>query len=212
MKKILTLLLFQCATTIAFAQLSFEGEVVYSISVKSNVPNVTSEQLSYMIGTIQHYYMKGSNYKSTYAGTLAQWSMYIDKDKKFYEKVSTHDSIFYRDVTIDHDVITKVELKKNDTTILGYKCNKLTFTCKSGLQIYYFNSKLTVDPDLYINHQEGNWHAFLEKSKSLALKEIINKRLFTLTIIATSVKSMPIADSFFELPPGVPTAKNPAKL
>ena len=197
--------------TLAFAQKSFEGEVIYSISLQSHMANVTDEQINSLIGDTQHYYMKGANYKSTFNGTYGLWALYIDKDKKYYEKSTLNDSVIWRDVNINHDSITNAELKKNDTTILGYRCDKLIFTCRQGLQIYYFNSQLAVDPNLYINHQEGSWYAFLEKSRSLALKEIIHKRLLTFTLTATSIKRVPIEDSLFELPPGVPLIKSRVK-
>jgi len=207
MKKTLTLLiLLQFSLTIAFAQKSFEGEVVYSIVIKSNTPKFTDGQLSNMMGTTQHYYMKGANYKSVLNGKLSQWEIYIGKNKKVY------DSVLWNDVTINHDTIYKVSFKKNDTTILGYKCDKLTFICNRGIEIYYFSSQFAVDPRLYINHQEGNWYAFLEKSRSIALKEIMQRKYFTFTLTALSVTRKPLDDKLFELPPNIPITKSKVSL
>ncbi|MBS1522047.1 MAG: hypothetical protein JST50_13680 [Bacteroidetes bacterium] len=213
MKKTLTLLIFfQFFAALVFAQKSFEGEVVYSISIKSNTPKFTDAQLSSIMGTTQHYYMKGANYKSVLNGKMSQWEIYVNKNKKVYNKIASNDSILWNDVTINHDTIYKVNLKKNDTTILGYKCDKLTFTCNRGIEIYYFNPQFVVDPRLYINHQEGNWYAFLEKSRSIALKEIMQKKYFTFTLTAVSVKRKPIDDKLFELPPNMPLTKSKVNL
>jgi hypothetical protein len=214
MKKNLITLILLCITTIALAQKSFEGEVVYSISVTSNTPGVTNKQFSDLLGTKMNYYMKAANYKSIFNGKLGYWSMYIDKDKKFYEKTSKNGNnlIVWNEVNINHDTVSKIDLKKNDTTILGYQCDKVVFTCKSGLQTFYFNSRFEVDPNLYINDQEGLWYAFLEKSRSLALKQVIDNRLFTLTLTAISVERKQLDDKFFELPIGIPITESKTKL
>ncbi|MBV8391099.1 MAG: hypothetical protein JO080_14940 [Mucilaginibacter sp.] len=211
-KTFILLILLQFLTTVTFAQKSFEGEVVYSVSVRSNTPKITSEKLSSMIGTKQVYYMKGANYKSVLNGNVSQWEIYIDKNKKIYNKIASNDSALWHDVTINHDTIYKVNLKKNDTTIMGYRCDKLTFNCNSGVQIYYFNSQFSVNPRLYLNHQEGNWYAFLEMSRSIALKEIMQRKYFTFTITAISVVRKPINDKLFELPPNMPLAKSKGML
>ena len=155
MKKILTLLVFHCIILSAFAQKSFEGAVIYSIDFISNNPKISSKQFRDLFGGTMHYYMKGSNYKSTFNGTFNQWEIYIDKARKIYRKTASKDTAFWHDVTLNHDTIYNISFKKNDTSILGYQCNKLTFICNGGIQIYYYSSRFFVDPKLYINHQEG---------------------------------------------------------
>lgn len=159
-----------------------------------------------MIGNEMHYYMKGSNYKSLVNGTVSQWEIYVNK--KVYVKTLTKDSALWHDVTTNHDTIYKTELKKSDTTILGYNCDKLTFVCNSGIQIYYFNSKFYVDPLLYIDHKEGNWYAYLEQAKAIALKEVIQRKYYIFIITATSVEQKNLEDKIFLLPPNLPTVKS----
>jgi hypothetical protein len=211
MKKTLTFFLILCFITSSFAQKSFEGEVLYSVNAISNTPKLSSEQLNALLGNVMHYYMKGADYKSTFNGKMGQCQIYIDKDKKLYAKVLPKDSLFWADVTVNHDTIYKVELKKNDTTILGYNCDKLTFFCNDGVHIYYFNRKFRVDSKLYINHKEGNWYAYLEKSKAIALKEILQRRSMTFIITATSIEQKELDKKIFELPLDIPIAKNPTK-
>lgn len=212
MKKILTLLLFHCIIPSAFAQKSFEGEVVYSIDFISRNPKISNKQFRNMFGDSMHYYMKGSNYKSTFNGTFSQWEIYINKDRKIYNKVAPKDTALWHDVTYNHDTIYKIELKKNDTSILGYKCNKLIFICKSGIQIYYYNSRFFVDPKLYINHQEGNWYAYLEKAKAIALKEVMQRKSYIFILTATSVSAKKLEDNIFTLPPHLPVRPSTSKL
>jgi hypothetical protein len=211
MKRILTLLLFSCAFAPVIAQKSFEGEVVYSVSVKSNTPNTTTERLAGLVGTIQHYYMKGGNYKNTFNGTAGEWQICLSKNKKLYFKVLGRDTIYWQDVRVNPDTLYKTELKKNDTTILGYKCDKLIFTCSTGIQVYYFNNQFSVDPNLYTSVKYSNWYAFLEKARSIALKEIFYEKFYTITLTATSIQRRMLDDTIFKLPEGIPIVENPAK-
>lgn len=211
MKKTLTFFLFLCFVASAFAQKNFEGEVFYSVNIVSHTAQLSSEKMNGLIGNAMHYYIKGADYKSTFNGSMGQWVIYIDKDKKLYTKISPKDSVLWIDVTVNHDTIYKTELKKNDTTILGYNCDKLTFLCNGGVQIYYFNSKFSVDPKLYVNHQEGNWYAYLERSKAIALKEVLQRKSMTYVITAISIEQKNLDKKIFELPPDIPMAKNSTK-
>jgi hypothetical protein len=82
-------------------------------------------------------------------------------------------------------------------------------TCKSGVQKYYFNSKLSVDTKLFSNHKFGNWFDYLSKSKSLPLKSVVETAEFTLESVATEVNRMQLDSKNFELPSGIKTAKSP---
>jgi hypothetical protein len=209
MKKILFLLLSLFALTTAVAQKSFEGDVIYSINIKSNNPNVTTERLTNLVGTVQHYYMKGRNYKNTFNGKASEWQLYLNK--KLYFKLSGKDTIYWQDVTTNSDSLYKTELKKNDTTILGYQCDKLTFTCSTGIQVYYFNAQFSVDPNLYHNANYGNWYTYLKNSRSIALKEVFYKKFYTVTLTATSIAPGKLDDALFQLPEGILIIENPAK-
>lgn len=195
---------------ITFAQQSFEGEVTYTVSVQSHF--IVSQDSSTLgpLQLIQHYYMKDANYK--YASDIndmkeINWSEYIGKDKKFYSKSMLSDTVWWNDATIDIDTINKVELKKNDTTILGYSCDKLTFILNRGSDVYYFNSQFSVDPGLYIDHKMGNLYEFLKSSRSIALLEINKRQAFTLITNATSIKRVQVDDKVFELPKNLPFAE-----
>jgi len=95
------------------------------------------------------------------------------------------------------------------TEVLGYKCDEVILTCKSGVQKYYFNSKLSVDTKLFVNHKFGNWFDYLSKSNSLPLKSVIETAQFTIESIATEVKPMKLDTKTFELPAEIKTDKSP---
>lgn len=208
MKKIFLILIILLPAISGFSQ-PFEGRITYNNSFKSKNTQIKDEQWKAMLGATQEYYIKGGDYKSVTNGTFAQWQLYINKDNKFYNKMSNSETIFWNDTSIQGDEVLKVEVNKNATEVLGYKCDEVILTCKNGVQKYYFNSKLGVDTKLFANHKFGNWFDYLSKSNSLPLKSIIETAQFTLESTATEVKPMKLDAKTFELPAGVKTEKSP---
>ena len=208
MKKLFLVLVLLLSSTSGFSQF-FEGEIIYKNSFKSKNPQLTDLQWTTMLGAIQEFYIKGGDYKSTTNGTLVQWQLYSNKDNKLYNKMSNSETVFWNDGSIQGDEVLKVEVNKSTTEILGYKCDEVILTCKSGVQKFYFNSKLAVDTKLYINHKFGNWFDYLSKSDALPLKSIIETAQFTMESVATYVKPMKLDVKLFELPAGIKTEKSP---
>lgn len=208
MKKILfTLLITLCACTV-FAQ-SFEGQIVYHNTFKSKIPNVSDEQFTSMIGDVQHYYIKGGDYKSETNGKLMVSQLYINKDNKLYNKLANSEALLWNDGAINKDEVITTELHKGVADILGYKCDELVLNCKSGVQKYYFSSKLPADPKLYANHKYGNWYAYLSQAKALPLKIVIDNAQFTMEGVATEIKPMTLDAAMFTLPADAKTVKSP---
>lgn len=207
--KFIALALISIITIVNCYGQAFEGKVVYALSYKSKMPNLTDQQFSSMMGTTQEYFIKGGNYKSSSNGTMLQWQIFINKDNKLYSKMSNSPAVFWNDVTVNADEIVKTEVNENVVEVLGYKCDELVLTCKSGIQKYYFNTKLRVDPKLFENHKFGNWSVVVSKSNSLPLKMIIDNPQFSFECVATDVKPMSLNDNLFELPAGSTLEKSP---
>ena len=207
MKTILTLTICLFAAWCARAQKSFEGKVTYSLQFISNTPGVSGDVIGQRVGTTQLYYTKGANYKYEVNGTIDQWSVYVAKEKRVYGKSTLTDTLKWYSVTTNHDTIYHTELKENDTTILGYPCARLTFTCKSGIQVYYFNRKFFVNADLYRDYREVDYFDYLAISGAVALKEVFISPGFTEVVTATKIEQIPIDDKIFELPPNAPVAE-----
>jgi hypothetical protein len=208
MKKTLTLALTALTVINVFGQ-SFEGEIIYTNSYKSKNEKMTDQQWTSMMGSTQEYLIKGGDYKSIANGTLVQWQLYINKDNKLYNKMSNSETAFWNDASVQGDEVLKIEVNKNVTEVLGYKCDEVILTCKSGVQKYYFNSKLSVDTKLFSNHKFGNWFDYLSKSNSLPLKSAIETAQFTMESVATEIKQMKHDTKTFELPTGIKTEKSP---
>lgn len=208
MNKILTIALTILTVATVFGQ-TFEGKIIYQNSFKSKLPNMNDEQFNSMMGTKQEYFIKGGNYKSVSNGTFSQWQIYINNDNKLYNKMSNSEIILWNDGNVNTDTVIKVQLNNEVTEILGYKCDELILTCKSGTQKYYFNSKIGVNANLYTDHKYGNWYDYLKKANALPLKMIIDNQQFTMESVATEVKEMKLDDIEFTLPENAKTTKSP---
>lgn len=207
MKKIFTIAMI-VLTSAVFGQ-TFQGKIVYQNAYTSKLPNVTSEQFEVMMGTTQNYIIKGGDYKSNLNGKMFQWQLYINKDNKLYNKMSNSETIFWNDGATNPDEVLKVEVNKGVTEVLGYNCDEVVLTCKSGIQKYYFNSKIGADISFFTKHLFGNWYDYLKVAKALPLKIIIDNPQYTLTSIATEVKELKLDDKEFQLPENATTAKSP---
>jgi hypothetical protein len=123
--------------------------------------------------------------------------------------MANSETLLWNDGAANSDEVIKAEVNKSVTEILGYKCDEIVLTCKSGIQKYYFNEKLSVDPKLFVNHKFGNWYEFVSRSNSLPLKSIIDNKQCTIESIATEVMEMTLDRSIFELPANIKTMKSP---
>lgn len=208
MKKILFTICITLYSLFSIAQ-SFEGKIVYHNTFKSKSPTLSDQQLSDMMGSIQNYYVKGGNYKSETNGKFVLWQLYINSDNKLYNKIANSEAILWNDGAANADEVLRSEIHKGVATVLGYKCDELVLICKSGVQKYYFNSKVPVNSALYTKHQFGNWYTIISITKSLPLKMTIDNAQFSMVSIATAVTPMHLEAALFTLPAGVKIAKSP---
>lgn len=202
----ITLLFF---LTILFeGGLFFEGKITYQNTYKSKIPNATSEQFTAMMGSTQEYFIEGGKYKSVTNGSLSQWQLYVPSENRLYTKMSTSDTLLWTDGNSNPDEAVKYEIQKSAVEILGYKCDALVVQTKTGTITYYYNKKIKIDPELYKNHQYGNWAFLTGKSKSLPLKIEMETPQFTLVSEAVEIKEIELDSEFFDLP-DAPTKKSP---
>ncbi|PBQ34934.1 hypothetical protein CNR22_17145 [Sphingobacteriaceae bacterium] len=185
----------------------FEGEVIYSNTFKSKNPKLKEKELSAMMGSIHNYYVKNGDYKTVTNGAFAQWQLYIQKDNKLYNKMVSSDTLFYNDGLDYDDEVLSTKLNKNVTTILGYPCDELILTCKSGVQKYYFNSKLKIDSRYFVNHKYGNYYNYISKTNAVPLKMIIEDYDFIMESVATKVEQKKLPVTVFQLPVNSKVAK-----
>ncbi|MFT4848024.1 MAG: hypothetical protein ACI83B_000549 [Sediminicola sp.] len=208
MNRILVFLLITLSTLTVFGQ-NFEGQITYSNTYKSQNPKMTGQQWLKMMGDTQNYSIKNGNYKAISNGSMFQWLIYVNSENMLYTKMANSEIALWNDGMVNADTVLNAVVNKNVINILGYDCDELILTCKSGIQKYYFNTSLKVDISLFENHKFGNWYAFLKESNSLPLKMIVSNPQFIMESIATEVKEMKINESDLQLPENLKTTKSP---
>lgn len=198
MKKILIIfLLASCSEKKTRDFTGFEGKITYSINYLSHSPMIPEKSLTQYMGDRQEYYIKGGDYKSVLHGAILEWQLYINKENKIYSKLSNFPEIKEDDGSEDNDEVIKSAIRKNADTVLGYQCDELTLTSSSGVQKYYFSSKLPVDPSLYKKHKFGNWATYTRIAKAVPLKMIIQTEAFTVESVAIEISPQKLDASFF---------------
>lgn len=208
MIKIIAFVVAAFLSLVSYGQ-HFEGKIVYKNSYTSKTPGVTDEQFNSMLGSVQEYYFKDGDYKSVFNGSILESQFYINKDNKLYSKMSNAEEFLWNDMSINPDEVLKSELNKGVVDILGYKCDELILTCKSGTQKYYFNSKFSVNTEMFKNHKLGNFYEVLSRTNSMPLKVIMETEQFVVESIATQIIPTKLEKSFFELPANAKTIKSP---
>jgi hypothetical protein len=123
--------------------------------------------------------------------------------------MANSEALLWNDGAVNTDEVLKSELYKDVTERLGYKCDELVLTCKSGVQKYYFSPMLSIDPTLFENHKFGNWYEYVSRAKSHSLKAVTENTQFILENVATEVKLMKLEKAFFALPADTKTVKSP---
>lgn len=180
----------------------FEGQIVYTNTYTSKDPKLSSARLANMFGGTHNYFIcKNGDYKTETNGMFAQWQMYISSQNRIYNKMTFTDTVFWNSGLQYDDELLNVKVNKNVMKILGYDCDELVLTCKSGVQKYYYSSKLPINPDNYKGHFYGNYFNYISRAKALALKMIIEDPGFIMECTATSVTPKAVSKELFVLPP-----------
>ena len=207
-RKIMALMIVLMASVINVYAQGFEGKITYQNAYTSKIPNATSEQFTAMMGSTQEYYIEGDKYKSVMNGSFSQWQLYVPSENRLYTKTAMSDTLMWSDGNSNPDEAVSYEILKNQAEILGYKCDVLVVQTKTGKASYYFSKKIKVDPELYKNHQYGNWALMTGQTKSLPLKIEMETPQFTLVSTAVDIKEMKIEEGALALP-AVPSKKSP---
>jgi hypothetical protein len=182
----------------AFGQ-QYEGKITYRNAYTSKIPGVSDAQLTQMMGDTQEYYIKDGNYKSVTNGTFFQWQLYINRDNIIYNKMANSDTLMRIAAGSNADEVLSTTINQGVTTVLGYTCDEIILTCKSGTQKYYFDQKLAIDPMLFREHLYGNWYALVSHSKAIPLRAVIENQQFLLINTAVAVTPSELDSEIFSL-------------
>jgi len=209
MLKLLFLFLIASLTQNVLGQ-NFEGKITYKISCISNLKDYSDGQVCSGVPLTQDYFIKNGDYKFVFSDSSDyQWMLYVNKENKIYNKMSWSDTIYWKDGTEIIDTILKVEIIEKAAKICGLQCDEIIFICKDEIHKFYYNTQISVDKNIFINHKYGNLYDFYKKSNSLVLKEIVENKYLTIESCATEIKRMKIDEEFFKLPPTSIISKSP---
>jgi hypothetical protein len=208
MKKVIQLLLVLISLQSAYGQ-DFEGKMTYRNTFKSRIAGMTDEQLTAFMGTTQEYFTNGHDYKSMTKGSPLLWQLYINSENKLYNKPVNAESAIWIDGASNTDEVLKAEINKGVTEVLGYRCDELILTCKSGIQKYYYSPEFKANPELFMKHKYGNYYYVLSRTHALPLKLVVETAQFSMESIVQEIKPMKLENSVFELPANLKLVKSP---
>jgi len=203
MKTLILTLSLTLTAGLAYSQ-NFEGEMILKNTFTSKIPALTNERLEALIGNKQEYFIKDGDYKSLANGKIITMQLYDKQSNKIYNKRPNSDTLYWFNASVNTDNVTGYEIKKNAETVLGYPCDALILTTKSGTMTLYYSTKFKLDSSDYKNHQYGNWAFFTARSGALPLKTIIENAQFKMESVVTEIKPMKLETSFFRIEAGVP--------
>lgn len=200
MKNIIILLVIVLtAITNELKAQAFEGKITYSNSYQSKISALKNEQLNAMMGTKQDYYIKGGNYKSVFNGAFTKMQVYLNTENRSYTLTGKNDTLYWEDYGINKDEAIKYELQKNKEIILGIACDVLIVETKKSKTSFYFSRQYIVNPELFKQHNYGNWYYSISKTKALPLKIVYETQQFILTSTAVEIKEQKLDNGFFEV-------------
>ena len=177
----------------------FEGKIIYKNNFQSKVTNYPSENLNRLMGTKQTYMIKGRNYKSVFNGIFLKSQIYRGEENRSYSLTAKSDTLYYEDYSKNLDKALSYEIKKNQDTILGTPCDVLIVQAEKSKEYFYYNSKCGINPELFKQHNYGNWYYIISKTKALPLKTVIETKQFIMTSVATEIIPMKLEDTVFEI-------------
>lgn len=190
-----------------FAQ-NFEGEIDYHLHYTSRMASVSDSQMAKAMGDQSTYYTSGGNYKSVTNGSVLLWQLYIHAENKIYNSFSGG-RVQWIDAWTEHDTVFNTNVRRNAAVIMGYTCDELTMFCRSGVQIYYYSTKLKINPQLFARHRYGNYAAYMAEAGAIPIKFIINSKELKIEALAVRIKPQKLAPGFFNLPPGATPTPSP---
>ncbi len=203
-RRILILAAFACLLLSAESpRKTFQGEIDYDVSYESNQKTVDPTQLQIMFGVKEQFFISAAGYKSMTDGQLIEMQLYNPAANRLYTKVPESDTLIWFDAGINYDSVIQFSIDPNADTILGYPCQALSFSSKSGSSKYFFSNEFPIDPQPFRNHRFSNWAFVCEKTQALPLKMIIRNAQWTMTAVATVIRPMRLDSPFFKVPPGI---------
>ena len=195
---------------------TFEGIVTYKVTVKILDKSLPSHIQDYYLqkygDTVKTYFLSnGSFYRDHYtSGTKGYDFIYYNQPKnEGYAKWKNIDTVYYYD-SGENSLDFIEEDKGGKVKILGQKCKSYSIKGIEPIneqvvtQTHYYSGKPYIDASLYENYHDFFWDRIADKTKSIALKKVINLSSIVVIYEMVKIEEKPLPADFKKLPEGVP--------
>lgn len=186
---------------------SFEGKIIYDFIMKDKSGEMPDEMTKMMFGEKQVYTIKKSKYKAEFDGQMSMKQYYTGGDSMFLQ-MNGVEGLLWNDVNENTDKLISVDIKENVEKVAGVDCNLITIKSKEQIAQYYYSNDYIINPADYTKHDYAFWKLYVEKTKAIPLKMIVDSDEFYIEATTTEIKSTKIDDKEFDLP-NLPRVKNP---
>ena len=152
----------------------FEGIITYKILYRNN------KDADLYGDTMKVYNSKGNllkEYNGTSPKGLRQ-EIFFGSTNKYYMRIGAVDSLYSYDITKNDIVLISEKHLKNDTSILGYACDKIEFNQLHSPSPYFYvyssysfsDSVLKVDKKYFKDWTYGSFNKFINEAGSFYLR------------------------------------------
>ena len=180
---------------------SFEGIVRYETTYKSKVEGVLIEDLLGPPSSIDSIYFKDGYYLQKSTTDYMNYLLWRSEDTtQYFRNKASSDTLWFDKTNSHPTVIDSSTIVKKATTILGYKCHKLSVYRGGSIYTYYYNPNFYLDPEFYKEYTNSSKHQVMTLMKSPYLRLHIEYPGIEMDMIATDIVIEKLSDSIFELP------------
>ena len=153
---------------------SFEGIIVYHIDVKSNTPNISTENLQKMFGKRMALSIQGNNYRMSYDGLDLKEEFYLGATNKQYTLRNGIDTLFTTNCAEEKRQLVSTIAPLKTAVIMGHTCHEIINNLGTSQNHYWFDPGIYINPSNFKNHKFGYFNVYYNKAKSPYLKYVYN--------------------------------------
>lgn len=194
-------LLFLLISTVISAQDSFfSGKILYDYKFENpNTGEDITKILSTQLGKEQHYYIDGKSYKSyNEKGEFSQ--LYNSSTNTYYFVQPQTGSLMQLDASNSMDSVISINKLSDTEMILGMESKKLIVISQNSETVYWYNESIKVDPNIFKNHEFGEWASYLAATNgALPLKYTVKTQYYNWTSTAISIEEMKFTEDDFNI-------------
>lgn len=180
---------------------SFEGEVVYVNTYEVYDKKLSADSLSGTLGDTTILLIKKSNYKLSTNGRKRVTAVYEGEKNVWYVYQNRLDTILAvgGSARTMKSVVFESPRETNEE-VLGLPCRSVAMNWNQGRNIYYFNEKLSIDPELFAGHNIDEWNQYCRISQALPLMIRYEKKGYTRIQRAIKITPRRVLDAELGIP------------